>query len=171
MPLNVDNIIKEANIGELASNIIERISLEALDSAKSAWIKGKGYDSSGNLVTWHGLSTKYKMATGRKNPPLNDTGNMLNSLEVVLTSKEDERKFEFQINDTGTSSYGDRKRKKGSTPVHAKNLSIWHSDRSHLGTPKEYDLSSMELSPMVEKIVFKELDVLSDKIVSKLRVR
>ena len=108
----------------LLSNLAEMFGL-ALDEAVDRWGNGGGYDASGEEVSWDGMT--------KKGPPvLLDTGNLMESLELILLEEGWDAKFDI----TSTAEvYG---RKGGKWAVHPKNVSIWNDWIPHKNVPKEY---------------------------------
>ena len=112
----------------LLSNLAEMFGL-ALDEAVDRWGSGGGYDASGEEVNWDGIT--------KKGPPvLLDTGNLIDSLELVL--KDDGYDAKFDITSTA-EVYG---RKGGKWAVHPKNVSIWNDHIPHKNVPKGYRVGS-----------------------------
>ena len=112
----------------LLSNLAEMFGL-ALDEAVDRWGSGGGYDASGEEVSWDGMT--------KKGPPvLLDTGNLIDSLELVLLDDGYDAKFDI----TSTAEvYG---RKGGKWAVHPKNVSIWNDWIPHKNVPKGYRVGS-----------------------------
>jgi len=122
----------EAVKDRIEASVIEDLSEMfglALDETVDRWGSGGGYDASGEEVSWDGMT--------KKGPPvLLDTGNLIDSLELILFDGGWDAKFDI----TSTAEvYG---RKGGKWAVHPKNVSIWNDWIPHKNFPAGYRVES-----------------------------
>ena len=130
----------------LLSNLAEMFGL-ALDEAVDRWGSGGGYDASGDEISWDGMT--------KKGPPvLLDTGNLIDSLELVL--KDDGYDAKFDITSTA-EVYG---RKGGKWAVHPKNVSIWNDWIPHKNFPAGYRVDSEAWNMAIDNAISDSMAIL-----------
>ena len=124
---NLETVIDRIEVSVL-ENLSDIFGL-ALDETVDRWGSGGGYNDSGEEISWDGLT--------KKGPPvLNDTGNLMEALELVLLEEGWDAKFDI----TSTAEvYG---RKGGKWAVHPKNVSIWNDWIPHKNVPAGYRVDS-----------------------------
>ena len=118
----------ETIIDRIETSVIENLSEMfglALDETVNTWASGGGYNDSGEEISWNNFTKKGQ-------PVLLDTGNLMESLELVLL----EEGWDFKFDITSTAEvYG---RKGEMYKVTPQNVSIWNSWIPHKNVPKQY---------------------------------
>ena len=122
----------ETIIDRIETSVIENLSEMfglALDETVNTWASGGGYNDSGEEISWNNFTKKGQ-------PVLLDTGNLMESLELVLL----EEGWDFKFDITSTAEvYG---RKGEMYKVTPQNVSIWNSWIPHKNVPAEYRVDS-----------------------------
>ena len=118
----------ETIIDRIETSVIENLSEMfglALDETVNTWASGGGYNDSGEEISWNNFTKKGQ-------PVLLDTGNLMESLELVLL----EEGWDFKFDITSTAEvYGRKGEMYAVTP---QNVSIWNSWIPHKNVPKQY---------------------------------